>query len=247
MISFKVKNKEYELPEIMNIDNYAKIFKIKDLLSEEYFAAKLVSIVSGAAVEDLMDADYEQVNYLAAYILNQLPKTTPKFEDKFVLDGIEYGFIPKWQEMTYAEFVDLDTIATKPQEEMLNMLHILAAVMFRPIINKKSEHDFEIEKYDVAKMVKRSELFKQKLEVRYVLAAQDFFTKFVERYSLYIQLSSIQKLTIWMKAKLVWKLKWILLSMLFKKRSVGLSSPTELLQMILQSTITSTKKPLMKS
>jgi len=242
MLTFKIDGKEYEVPDIMNIDSYSKIFNIKDLLSDEYFAAKLVSIVSGAPVEDLMESDYEQINYLAAYILNLIPKTYPQFTDRFKLDGIDYGFFPNWRELTYAEFVDIDTIATKPHNEMLNMLHILAAVMYRPIIKQESEHNFEIEKYDVTKMIKRSELFKKKLDVRYVLGAQDFFIKFGRRYSVYSHLSSIPKLTNWMKIKLVWKWRKIILTMLFKKRSVGLSSQTELLEMILQNTITYTPK-----
>ena len=247
MLTFKIDEKEYEIQDIMTIDNYSKIFKIKDLLSDEYFAAKLVSIVSGAPVEGLMEADYEQINYLAAYILGLVPKTTPQFKDRFKIDGVDYGFFPNWRDLTYAEFVDMDTIATRPQNEMLNMLHILAAVMYRPIINQVSEHDFQIEKYDVQKMIKRSELFKKKLEVGYVLGAQDFFIKFGRRYSVYSHLSSIPKLTIWMKIKLVWKWRKIILTMLFKKRSVGLSSQTEFLEMILQSTITSIQRKSTKS
>ena len=73
MIKFKIDEKEYDVPEIMTIENYSKIFKIKDLFSDEYFTAKLVSIVTGAPVEDLLQGDYEQVNYIGAYILSQLP------------------------------------------------------------------------------------------------------------------------------------------------------------------------------
>ena len=242
MVSFKVEGKEYELPEVMNIENYTKIFKIKDLLSDEYFAAKLVSIVTGAPVEKLMEGDYDQLNYLAAYILNLIPKETPPFVDRFELDGVKYGFFPNWRDMTYAEFVDMDTISTRPVDEMLNMLHVLAAIMYRPIVSEEAQHDFQIEKYDVKKMTKRAELFKKKLNVRYVLGAQSFFTLLEKRYSVYSQLSSIPKMTIWMKMKLVWKLRKIILRAALKRPSDGMSSQTELLQMILASTITSTAK-----
>ena len=72
MIKFKIDEKEYNVPEIMTIENYSKIFKIKDLFSDEYFSAKLVSIVTGAPVEDLLEGDYEQVSYIAAYIMELL-------------------------------------------------------------------------------------------------------------------------------------------------------------------------------
>jgi hypothetical protein len=242
MITFKVEGKEYELPEVMSIDNYCKVFKIKDLLSDEYFAAKLVSIISGAPVEKLMEGDYDQLNYLAAYILGLLPKETPPFVDRFEIDGIKYGFFPNWRDMTYAEFVDMDTISTRPVDEMLNMLHVLAAVMYRPIVSEEGQHDFQIEKYDVKTMTKRAELFKKKLNVRYVLGAQSFFLLLEKRFLVYSQLSSIPKMNIWTKMKLVWKLKKIILKVALKRPSDGMSSQTELLQMILASTITSTTK-----
>ena len=242
MITFKVEGIEYELPEVMNIENYCKVFKIKDLLSDDYFAAKLISIISGAPVEKLMEGDYDQLNYLAAYILSLLPKETPQFVDRFELDGVKYGFFPNWRDMTYAEFVDMDTISTRPIDEMLNMLHVLAAVMYRPIISEEGEHDFQIEKYDVKTMTKRAELFKKKLEVGYVLGAQSFFTLLEKRFLVYSQLSSIPKITTWMKMKLVWKWRKLILKAAFKRPSDGMSSQTELLQMILASTITSTAK-----
>ena len=242
MLKFKLDEKEYEIPEIMTIENYSKIFKIKDLFSDDYFAAKLVSIVTGAPVEDLLDGDYEEVSYIAAYIMELLPKIKPEFKDRFELDGISYGFIPKWQDMTYAEFVDMDTISTRKQDEMLNMLHILLAVMYRPITNERTEHDFDIEKYDVKKMTKRAELFKSNLDVRYVLGAQTFFINFGRRYSAYSQASLIPKLSIWQKMKLTWMMRKIIWAALFKKPLDGMSSQTELLEMILRSTNTSTKK-----
>ena len=243
MIKFKIDDTEYKVPEIMNIENYTKIFKIKDLFTDEYFSAKLVSIVTGAPLEDLLEGDYEQVSYIAAYIMESLPQTKPEFKDRFILDGVSYGFIPKWQDMTYAEFVDMDTISTRKHDEMLNMLHILAAVMYRPITNEKSEHDFEIEKYNVKTMTKRAELFKSKLDVRYVLGAQYFFTKFGKRYSDYSQVSSIPKLSRWQKIKLTWKMRRMVWAFLFKKPLDGTLSQTELLKMILQNTNISTKKP----
>lgn len=243
MMNFTIEGIEYKIPQVITIDLYSKIFKIKDLFTEEYFTAKLVSICTNAPVDVLLESDYEKITFIAAHILSLLPKETPKFVDKFELDGVEYGFFPNWRDLTYAEFVDMDTISTKKQDEMLNMLHVLCAVMYRPITNKRSEHDFDIEKYDVKTMVKRSELFKTKLDVRYVLGAQTFFIKFVKRYSDYFQLSLIPKLTRWNKIKLIWKMRLMIWKVLFNKPSVGISSRTELLQTILQNTNISTKKP----
>jgi hypothetical protein len=242
MIKFKLEDKEYKLPQFISIDNYSKIYKVKDLFSDEYFAAKLVSIVSDAPVNKLMEYDFQEVDFMALHLMNLIPKDKPKFHDRFELDGVKYGFFPSWKDLSFAEFIDMDTISTKKIDELLSMLHILAAVMYRPIVEEKTEHDYQIEKYDVNKMKERAELFKKKLDVKYVLGAQFFFIKFANRFLGYTQLSSIQKLTIWMKIKLIWKMRRLITSLIFKRRSVGSLSSTDLLEMILQSTNTSTKK-----
>ena len=243
MIKFKIDNKQYEIDNFINIENYSKIYKIRDLFSDDYFAAKLLNIVTGVPVEDALQSDYQEVEYLASYILSLIPleKKQP-FIDRFEIDGVHYGFFPDWKELTFAEFVDIDTISTKKMDELLDLLHILAAIMYRPIVEEKSQHNFKIEKYDIEKMKERAELFKKKLDIKVILGAQFFFINFASRFSSYTQLSSIVKLSIWTKLKIIWKTRKLIWQTIFRKRSAGSWSQTELLEMILQSTNTSIKK-----
>ena len=242
MIKFKLEEIEYQLPEYITIDHYSKIYKIKDLFSDDYFAAKLLNIVSGAPLEKLIESDYQEIEYMAAYVMSLIPLEKPKFIDRFELDGVHYGFFPNWKELTFAEFVDMDTLSTKKTDELLDLLHILTAIMYRPIVEEKGPHDFKIEKYDVEKMKERAELFKKKLNIIYTLGAQFFFINFVNRFSGYTQLSSIQKLSIWTKIKMLWMMRKFIWVMVFKKRSVGSLSSTELLETILRSTNMSIKR-----
>ena len=242
MIKFKIEDKGYEIPELMTIGHYVKMYKLKDLFSDDYYAAKLVNLFTGAPVEDLLETDFEKVNYLASEIIKLIPQEKPQFKDRFELDGVHYGFFPKWEDLSFAEFVDMDTISTKKEDELLDFLHILCAIMYRPITNERSKHDFDIEKYDVKTMQKRAELFKNKLDVGVILSAQFFFINFANRYSNYFQLSSIKTLPIWMRIKLVWSLRKIIIAALFNRSMVGSLSSIDWLQMILQNTSTSTKK-----
>jgi hypothetical protein len=243
MIKFKIDGQEYVVPSFINIENYAKIYKIKDLFSDDYFAAKLLNILTGAPLEDLIEADYQEVDYLSAYAMSLIPMTKDiPFKDRFEINGVKYGFFPSWKELSFAEFVDMDTISTKKPEELLDLLHILAAIMYRPIVTEKSEHDFTIEKYNVESMKERAELFKKELDVKYIIAAQFFFIKFANKYLNYIQLSSIQKLSIWMKIKLLWSMRTLLWKLIFRRHSAGTLSSTELLETILRSTNLSLKK-----
>jgi hypothetical protein len=242
MIKFKIEGTEYIVPDKVTIDKYVKIYKIKDILTEEYFAAKLISIVCDCPMEDLLDSDYQEVNYIASYIMGLIPLGQPKFVDRFELDGVKYGFFPNWKDLTFAEFVDMDTISTKKEDELLDLLHILCAIMYRPITEERSEHDFDIEKYDMKSMKVRAELFKTKLDITIVLGAQFFFINYAKRYSDYFQLSLIPTLSTWTKIKLVWSLRKMIWTLLFKKPTDGSLSSTDLLTTILQNTTRSIKK-----
>ena len=125
---------------------------------------------------------------------------------------------------------------------MIKKLHILAAVMYRPIEHEITEHNFLIEEYDLNKMTARAELFKKKLDVRYVLGAQTFFINCEKRFSLYSQASLIQTTSVWQRWKIIWTLRKIILKKVFSRRTDGSLSSTDLLQMMLQNTIKSTKK-----
>jgi len=242
-MEIKLGEETWDIPNYMSIENYVKIYKLKDLFSEQYFAAKLINLITDAPFDMLVKQDYETINYAAAYIMSLIPieKKLP-FVDRFELDGIHYGFFPNWRDLTFAEFVDMDTISTKPEKELLDLLHILAAIMYRPIEYQISEHNFIIEEYDLDKMKIRAELFKKKMDMRYVLGAQTFFINLGKRYSLYSQASSIQTISRWQKIKIIWTMRKMIWKSLFKKSTDGFLSSTELLEMIIQNTTTSTKK-----
>ena len=244
MIKFKIEDKQYYVPEIINIDNYVKIFKIKDLFTEEYFPAKIVSLVTGAPLEDLKEGGYIEINYLAKSIIDMLPKENDlPFIERFTIDDINYGFFPNWKDLTFAEWMDLDTLISKPQEELLGHLHVLAAIMYRPIINERSKHNFNIEEYDIDEMKVRAELFKQRMDVSIILSASVFFCRLEKKYN---QLSPTfltkTKLSLWQTIKMI----WIMWRMYYKLRSnlrtVGTLSSDEYVKMILLSTNMSTKK-----
>jgi len=239
----KIDKTEYELPSYLSIENYVKIYKVKDLFTDQYFAAKLISIVGDIPLELLLKQDYEEINFLAVYLMSLIPlDEKPKFHDRFEIDGVHYGFFPNWRDLTFAEFVDMDTISTKPQNEMLDLLHILAAIMYRPIEHEITEHNFIIEEYDVNKMKERAEIFKKKLDVKYLLGAQFFFINFARRYFLYSQVSSTPTISIWTRIKLLWRLRKMIWKTAFKKPTGGSLSSIESLQTILQNTTTSTRK-----
>jgi hypothetical protein len=243
MLRFKIDGVPYEVGEKITIEQYSKIYKVKDLFTEDYFAAKLISTVTDCPLQDLLDCPFEDIVYISNFITDRLPKKEDiKFKDRFELDGVKYGFFPNWRDLTFAEFIDMDTIVTKKTDELLNMLHILAAIMYRPIINERSEHDFDIEKYDLTTLPKRAEHFKKNLDVSYVLGAQFFFIKFAKRFSNYTLPYSGKKMNLIEMIVLIWMMWRMIFKITSKNRSGGFLWSTKLLTTILQNMSTSTKK-----
>lgn len=234
-IKFDIDKQEYQLPEYITIGNYIDIFKIKDLFDDKHLPAKVVSKLSGCPLDDLLDTDYQTVEYLGNYAMTLFPTGKPDFQDRFQLDGVWYGFIPNWKKVTFAEFVDLDTLFSKKKNQILDHIHLLTAIMYRPIISDPSLPKYEIEKYDVDSMEDRAYLFKNELDIRYFLGAQFFFINFGRKLSEPTQLS-LTNLTLKQKIKFVWKWRRMIWNLLFRKGSDGSRLSTELLTMTLQNT-----------
>lgn len=235
-ITFELEGQEYKIPTHLTINDYVKVFKVKDLFEDDYFAAKLISIVTGADMTKLLEADREKVGYVFEQIYKILPLDKPGFVDRFTLDGVEYGFIPSWKKMSFGEFADLDTLMTKKPDEVLDYLHIITAILYRPITKSKSKHNFEIEKYNQNTMDERSELFKNKLDIEVALGAQFFFTQFARIYSNYTPISLKMWMKIsWIQIKIVWRLRKLIWKRIVSPKDLdGSSFSTEFAQMILQ-------------
>ena len=243
MLRFKIDNNQYVVDDVITIEQYAKIYKIKDLFNDDYFAAKLINTITNCPLQDLLDCPFEEIAYISNYITDKLPKKEDiVFKDRFELDGVEYGFFPNWRDLTFAEFIDMDTIATKKTDELLGMLHVLAAIMYRPITKEYSEHNFEIEPYDLTILPKRAEHFKKNLDVSYVLGAQFFFIKYARKYSNFTLPYLAKKMSFFQMVKMIWIMWRMIFKITSKKPSVGFWSLTKSLTTTLLSTNTSTKK-----
>jgi len=247
MLTFELDKQEYKLPEFLSIDSYIKVYNVKDFLGEEYFQSKLINAITGAKLESILKTNHAQINYISQYIMSLFPDNKYPFYDKFILNGIEYGFIPSWKKMSFAEFVDLDTLLTKKEPEIINNLHIICAIMFRPITNKRKEHDFDIEEYDSKTMEQRSQLFLNELDVKYVLGGNFFFSVFAKQsLESSQQYLTLKNKSFWKKMALTWKMRKIIWKLLLNKPSDGLLLSTDYVTTILQNTIKSYRPPFWK-
>ena len=242
-IEFELKKKNYELPDYLSIGDYVKIFKIKDLFEDEYLKAKVINLLTDCPMDTLLQAENHKVDFLATTIFAMVPKPPYTLIDTFELDGVKYGYLPSYKEITFGEFADLDTLLTKKPEEVMDYMHVIAAIMYRPIVSQKSKHDYKIEKYNQDTLNERAELFKKKLDVKFALGGQFFFTNFALTYSNYTPQSLTQRIMKeWTMIKLLWKHKWTIMKLVSKKDLDGMSFLIESQRIELRNIIKSLKK-----
>lgn len=109
--------------------------------SERFIHLKMLEIFCGidydhAAAMTLVD--YERL----VVQLYDIIQREPKLVRTFVLGDTEFGFIPDLEEMTFGEFVDLDTYIHDFQS-----IEKAMAVLYRPIKNKR-KNKYTIKKYE---------------------------------------------------------------------------------------------------
>ena len=126
----------------ITLAQYQKWIKIID--NEElstFFQQKMIEIFCNADLKDILQMRVKDVDEVTAHIDN-IFNEKPKFQATFQLDNVEYGFIPKLDEMTFGEYVDLDTYMGE-WDSMSSAMSIL----FRPIKYKRKDK-YLIEDYE---------------------------------------------------------------------------------------------------
>jgi hypothetical protein len=91
-------------------------------------------------MRDVIKIKWSDVKELIAHF-NDLFKQKNEFTPTFKIEGLEFGFIPNLEDITFGEYVDLENNITK-----IDNFHKAMAVMYRPI-KTRSKDKYEIIPY----------------------------------------------------------------------------------------------------
>jgi len=151
-IYMKVKiNVPNDLSEI-KLWQYQKFLKIQNDNTDEHFlASKMIEIFCGIELKEAYKIKAKDV-YKITNILADMFEQKPKLKQRFVLNNIEYGFIPNLDDMTLGEYVDLDTYISKWEH-----IEKAMAVLYRPVTNKLKDK-YNIEEYKADKQDKYKDM-----------------------------------------------------------------------------------------
>lgn len=108
-----------------------------------FLEQKLIEIFCGITLKEVMQLKASDADWITEKISSTFNQKT-EFIDKFDYAGKEFGFIPKLDDISFGEYVDLDTYLQDWQ-----LMHKAMAVLFRPIIFNKKEK-YLIEDYESA-------------------------------------------------------------------------------------------------
>ena len=143
------------IPENLNeitLYQYQRFEKlIKDNEPSEFVNQKTIEIFCNIELKDVARIRIAEVSEILKHI-NGLLQQKPKLTQTFKLGVYEFGFIPKLEDLTSGEYIDIESYLSDTQT-----LHKAMAVLFRPIKTKVNKL-YTIEEYESSE--KYSEVLK---------------------------------------------------------------------------------------
>jgi hypothetical protein len=123
------------------LKSYQEFMKVVEKSNdEEFIGQKTIEIFCGLKMKDVVKVKWSDVKSLTLH-LNEIFKAKPKFQATFKIKDMEFGFIPNLEDMTFGEYIDLESNISS-----VETFHKAMAVMYRPI-TKKVKDRYEIFEY----------------------------------------------------------------------------------------------------
>ncbi len=123
------------------LKSYQEFMKVVEKSNdEEFIGQKTIEIFCGLKMKDVVKVKWSDVKSLTLH-LNEIFKAKPKFQATFKIKDMEFGFIPNLEDMTFGEYIDLESNISN-----VETFHKAMAVMYRPI-TKKVKDRYEIFEY----------------------------------------------------------------------------------------------------
>ena len=124
------------------LSRYQKFVKTKEASNdEEFIAQKMIQIFCGIDLSEVGKIKMKDLNGLITHFTKVFSEK-PKLVRHFKIKDIEFGFIPKLDEITFGEYVDLEN-----HLQNWETYHKAMAVMYRPI-NEKQKDKYSIVDYE---------------------------------------------------------------------------------------------------
>jgi len=138
----------------ITLEQYQRFLKVQEINKDDEYILqlKMIEIFCNVDYKDARNIKFSDVEKIIE-VLTKTFEEKPKLVTTFKMDGVEYGFIPNLEEISFGEYVDLDSFLPSEQD-----LHRAMNVLYRPIVNKKagkySIAEYDIDTKDIMKQIK---------------------------------------------------------------------------------------------
>jgi len=125
----------------ISLDRYQKyMLTLNNSDDKEFVFQKMIEIFCGLELKEVVKMKASTVIELVQHF-DKLFNEKTKFKNRFKLNGVEFGFIPYLEEISWGEYIDIESNIGDFQN-----IHKALAVMYRPIV-KDVKGKYEIEPY----------------------------------------------------------------------------------------------------
>ena len=135
---------EVYIPDTLSeitLGQYQKYLKIQSKNKDENFLAiKMIEIFCGLRGDTILSMKAKSIRDITTILSNMFNEKPPLVKE-FKMGGVSYGFIPKLEDMSFGEYIDLDTYIGD-----MDNIHRAMGVLYRPI-KLKDKQKYLIEDY----------------------------------------------------------------------------------------------------
>jgi len=141
-MKIELAENQYEI----TLGQYQEVMKLADRKDLDVFdfSKRKVKIFTGLNYKQISLMKYSDLEDMI-HTIDKALNTEVEFQDRFEMSGVEFGFIPNFDDIKAKEYFDLSTYDTE-----VETLHKLMAILFRPI-KDKSLGNYEIKNYQGTK------------------------------------------------------------------------------------------------
>jgi len=134
------------IPESLHditLGQYQDYLEAQEKIEDDYqLGSRMIEIFCNIPVKDVFQFRMSHITNIQKTLIKIFEHKTESLINRFIIHDIEFGFIPSLDEMTFGEYVDIDTYI-KDWKQM----HKAMAVLYRPI-EAKYDDRYNIVAYD---------------------------------------------------------------------------------------------------
>ena len=131
----------------ISLHQYQKFTKLNvpENQGSTFLLQKQIEIFCNVNLRDLATIKYRDIETITNHLNDIFDNSNTDLVERFKLGGVEYGFIPKLEDITLGEYIDLDNYLGD-----WDKMHKAMSVLYRPITTKVKDK-YQIQEYDGTK------------------------------------------------------------------------------------------------